>query len=291
MIKIGLVGSQSTHAAEFARRCNLPDENGKFLFPDVRVTAVYGVDDTQEHLERTMAKGNIPVSCDSFEALFDHCNAFMILQRRGGEHLKYAAEVIRRGLPVFIDKPVCATVEEARLLGELAGTHDCVICGGSGFVHNSQVKDFKAEMVHLGTHRGGSIRYCADISCPYDGIAFYLPHAVELMLELFGDAPGSVRAQVRSHDDFTLWVSYGDFEVELILDGADTPILTVNADETLQRHLDSREDYTQTLIHFVTAIKTGAVCHDTGRLTRHVLVILAAKRSMETGKTVAVESV
>ena len=106
-IRIGLIGSQSMHAWAFAQACNEPDKNGNYRFPNARVVAVYGVDDTPEHLRITMEKGSIPHAAASLEELFEHCNAFMILQRKGGEHLAFAEEAIRRGCPVFIDKPVC----------------------------------------------------------------------------------------------------------------------------------------------------------------------------------------
>ena len=97
MIKIGLIGTQSMHAWAFAQVCNCPDGEGNFRIPGTRVTAAFGVDDTPEHLQMTLEKGNIPVSVSSLEEMFDHCNAFMILQRNGGEHMKYAEEVIKKG--------------------------------------------------------------------------------------------------------------------------------------------------------------------------------------------------
>ena len=79
MIKIGLIGTQSMHAWAFAQACNLPKENGTYHFPNARVTAVHGIDDTEEHIQLTLEKGNIPLSVSSMEKLYEHCNAFMIL--------------------------------------------------------------------------------------------------------------------------------------------------------------------------------------------------------------------
>ena len=131
-IRIGLIGSQSMHAWAFGQACNEPDQNGNYRFPNARVVAVYGVDDTPEHIRVTMEKGSIPHNATSLEELFEYCNAFMILQRRGGEHIAFAEEIIKRGYPVFIDKPVCCTLDDMRKLQELAENHNVVICGGSG---------------------------------------------------------------------------------------------------------------------------------------------------------------
>lgn len=55
MIKIGLAGSESMHALAFAQACNKPLENGRYLFPDVRVAAVWGMDDRRQPLKVKMA--------------------------------------------------------------------------------------------------------------------------------------------------------------------------------------------------------------------------------------------
>ena len=255
MIKIGLIGTQSMHAQLFARVCNMADGEGKYQFPDTKVVAAYGVDDTPEHIRLTLEKGNIPLAVSSLEELFAHCNAFMVLQRRGGEHLKYVAEIIKRGYPVFVDKPVCCTMEDAEALCILAREHNAVICGGSALKHNSQIVALKRELEAqaFGQLKGATIHHSADMDSPYDGIFFYLPHAVEMMLELFGYDPISVNTMVLSHNNFIVCVKYAQF--------------TVN---------------------FISNIRQKKVTKDTSQLTRHVQVILAIKESMEKNTDVTI---
>ena len=164
MIKIGLIGCQSMHAWSFAAVCNIPQENGEYRFPDARVTAVYGVDDTPEHIQFTMEKGNIPVQVSSLEELCQHCNAFMILQRRGGEHVPYALELMKRGYPVFMDKPACCTAEDAAVLKKAMEEYKPIISGGSGLKYNRQVADLKQQLQNqaFGPIRGGTINHSAD---------------------------------------------------------------------------------------------------------------------------------
>lgn len=282
-IRIGLIGSQSMHAWAFAQACNEPDEYGNYRFPNARVTAVFGVDDTPEHIRTTMEKGKIPHMVSSLEELFEYCNAFMILQRRGGEHMAFAEEIITRGYSVFIDKPVCCTDDDAQKLQKLAERSEAVICGGSGFKYNSQILRMK-EMIaqkRYGEFREAAITYSADIDSPYDGIFFYLPHAVEIMLELFGYDPQSVRAEVSDHDHFTVWVTYDAYEICLNLAGSKTCRVEIGGECPDRQDVDAGDIFIENMRHFLAAIEDGYPTKDTATLTEHVRVILAVKQAIE----------
>lgn len=290
-IKIGLIGSQSMHAWAFAKACNEPDENGNDRFPNVRVAAVYGVDDTPEHTHVIMEKGSIPYIATSLEELFDHCNAFMILQRRGGEHVAFAEQIIQKGYPVFIDKPVCCSREDIQKLKQLSTAYDTVICGGSGFKHNKQILNLKDKIAQngFGQIRAASIIYSADIDSPYDGIFFYLPHAVEVMLELFGHDPISVKTTVCSHNNFTVTVDYDRYIVNLVLNDSKVCNITICGDRPQNIPIDADDLFAATMRHFVHAIRNHKTTKDTCKLTRHVEVILAIQESIDKNIEVMIE--
>ena len=282
-IRIGLIGSQSMHAWAFAKACNEPDQNGNYRFSNARVVSVWGVDDTPEHIQVTAEKGNIPLVASSLEELFEYCNAFMILQRRGGEHIAFAEEIIRRGYPVFIDKPVCNTAEDCQKLKLLASAHDAVICGGSGFKYNKQILQLKKRIAtgELGQILDAAITYSADIDSPYDGIFFYLPHAVEIMLELFGYDPQSVQAEVSDHNHFLVYVTYQQYQIRLILNNAKTCLVEIHGDRQISEEIDAGDIFIENMRHFLTAIETEQITKDTTELTEHVRVILAVNRAIE----------
>ena len=290
MIKIGLVGTQSMHAWAFAQVCNISKGDGSYNFLNARVTAVYGVDDTDEHIKLTMEKGNIPIAVSSLEELYEHCNAFMILQRRGNEHLNYAAEIIKRGYPVFIDKPVCNSFEDMEKLNVLAAEHNVVICGGSGLKYNKQIKELKKliEDQSFGPIRGATINHSADMDSPYDGIFFYLPHAVEMMLELFGYNPVSVQTTVFSHNNFTVCVKYEDYMINLAINSSSTCFVVVNGKTGTAVQVDSGDIFLENMRIFVADIERHEVTKDTDKLTKHVAVILAVQESMEKGTEVKI---
>ena len=290
MINIGLIGTQSMHAWAFAEVCNIPDSEGNYNFPDARVTAVYGVDDTEEHIKLTLEKGNIPTAVSSLEELMEHCNAFMILQRRGGEHMEYADQLIRKGYPVFIDKPVCCTLEDLKRLQALAAEHDAVICGGSGLKYNKQIRELKQQIAAqaFGPIKGATINHSADMDSPYDGIFFYLPHAVEMMLELLGYHPLSVQTTVLSNNNFTVCVKYEEYMINLAINSASPCFVVVNGKTGTAVPIDSSDIFLENMRNFVTAIEQHEVTKDTDKLTKHVAVILAVQESIEKGTEVKI---
>ena len=287
-IRIGLIGSQSMHAWAFAQVCNEPDKDGNYRFPNARVAAVFGVDDTPEHIKTTMEKGSIPHAVSSLEELFKYCNAFMILQRRGGEHTAFAEEIIKKGCPVFIDKPVCCTREDTLKLQALASKYDAAICGGSGFKYNKQILQLKEKITtgQFDQIRDASITYSADMDSPYDGIFFYLPHAVEIMLELFGYDWRSARVEVETHDHFVVYVTYWDYQVRLILNGSKTCCVQIDGDHAISEEIDAGDIFVENMRHFLTAAEEKQVTKDTTELTEHVLVLLAVKDAIANKKEI-----
>ncbi len=282
-IRIGLIGSQSMHAWSFAQVCNELDQHGNYRFSNARVVAVYGVDDTPDHIQATMEKGSIPHVVSSLEELFEYCNAFMILQRRGGEHVAFAEEIIKKGYPVFIDKPVCCTREDIRKLKLLSSNFDAVICGGSGYKYNRQIVTLKNQIV-AGQRcqiRDASITYSADIDSPYDGVFFYLPHAVEIMLELFGYDWCSLKVDVENHDHFVVSVTYQENQVRLILNNSKICRVDIKGDYPVSEEIDASDIFEENMRHFLTAIENKQATKDTTNLTEHVRVILAVKSAIE----------
>ncbi len=282
-IRIGIIGSQSMHAWAFAKACNEPCQNGNYRFPNANVTAVYGVDDTPEHLQATMEKGRIPRAASSLEELMEHCNAFMILQRRGEEHMAFAEKLIEKGYPVFIDKPVCCTHADIQKLAQLATCYNAVICGGSGFKYNRQITALKAQIASgtLGQITSACITYSADINSPYGGIFFYLPHAVEIMLELFGSDWHSLHVEVQAHDQFQVYFTYPDSQICLNLNNSKICRVEISADRSVSEEIDASDIFVENMRHFITCTQNQKITKDTAALTEHVRVILAVKDAIE----------
>lgn len=140
----------------------------------------------------------------------------------------------------------------------------------------------------FGPIKGATINHSADMDSPYDGIFFYLPHAVEMMLELFGYNPISVRTTVLSHNNFTVCVKYPEYMINLAINSSSPCFVIVNGKTGTAVQVDSGDIFLENMRNFVTAIEQHEVTKDTDKLTKHVAVILAVQESIEKGTEVKI---
>ena len=100
---------------------------------------------------------------------------------------------------MFIDKPLTISPSDAvEFMNELKsrGTR---VSGGSSLKHDFGVKTLKREREENtdGATFGGFVRAPLDAASVYGGFYFYAPHLVEVVSEIFGRYPVSVKARVQ----------------------------------------------------------------------------------------------
>jgi len=111
MFRIGIIGSDNSHALAFAKLVNFPDEKtGSYFFPDCRVTGIFGQESTRT--EEVASKGNIDFIAVKPEELMGKVDAVMVVFRHGDLHLKYALPFVEKGIPIWIDKVCSTTLKE-----------------------------------------------------------------------------------------------------------------------------------------------------------------------------------
>ncbi len=292
MIRIGLIGSESWHAFTLAKECNIPDENGKFLIDDCRVTAICGIDDNKEHTFEVAKSGNIPHIVDTPEALFPLCDAVMILMRRGGERVSYALPFLRAGYPVFLDKPVCTTQEDMDILRQEIQERNCIITGGSTVKFSPGMTEVKEYLKSGAAGRvlGMSYNDCADMNDPYDGLFFYLCHAVEVMFQTMGYDVKSVEVSALDNKNFSVYCTYPDVFANLILaDCANKRFVTIYGTKTTETfYMDYMGLSKGCLLDFVDKIRNQSYItpQELEELMMHVPVVQAAIKASKEGKKV-----
>jgi len=136
-IKIGIVGLDSSHAVQYAML--LHDETHSHHVPGGRIVAAYagGSDDWElshgrvpgfrEQMEGGFA---VPIY-ETIEEVVAASDAIMVLSIDGRVHLAQFEAIVAAGKPVYIDKPLTATVADAQRLAELAEQHSTRVFSSS----------------------------------------------------------------------------------------------------------------------------------------------------------------
>lgn len=206
MKKIVILGCENSHADTFLKFIK-EDEK----YNDVEVLGVYS--DEAEPVKKLQDKFGVP-ALKSFDEGVGKVDGVIITARHGANHYKYAKPYIVSGVPMFIDKPVTITAEEAeKFMAELK-ENGVKITGGSSCKHDAFVQQLKKEAVEKvgGETVGGFIRCPIDFGSPYGGFYFYAQHLVEIVCEIYGRYPLAVSATPCGNKT-TVTFRYGDFDI------------------------------------------------------------------------------
>ncbi len=118
-------------------------------------------------------------------------------------HFKFASEALAAGKNVFVEKPLTASVEEARGLIELAAKNQKKLMVGHTFLYTAAVRKMKeiidsgelGDIYYINSQRLNLGLFQKDINVLWD----LAPHDISIILHLLGKQPLSVNAVGASH--------------------------------------------------------------------------------------------
>jgi len=218
-MKIAILGAESTHAKTFASQ--LAGKDGSKLFPDVELVGVYAdkaLPDSDAGVQAILKNSACQYITDQYDKFVEQVDGVMITSRHGSRHLEYASPYLEKGIPVWIDKPICSSIKDAVELVRIAGKYDTPVCGGSSLVFSKEIKEAASFVKeNRETIRGGHVTAPIHMDSEYDGFWFYAQHAIQMMLEVFGMEVRKVAASrggkfvqaVYEYDDFSVSVYFG----------------------------------------------------------------------------------
>ncbi|MDH7601934.1 MAG: Gfo/Idh/MocA family oxidoreductase [Armatimonadota bacterium] len=211
MLKIGIIGLDSSHTIEFARRLVAPDCPAEQKVSGATVTKVMrfetpfqdsaGLDARQKQLE----SWGIPVTTHLEEATSD-CDAIILCINDPSLHLEYFRKIAGLGKPVFVDKPLADTKANAAQILEAAAENKTPFFSCSSLRFAPALLDACSKVNQptrvsvfgpLGQAAAGS------------SIVWYGVHAVEMMQRALGRGAQSVRT-FSDETGAVLLVKYND---------------------------------------------------------------------------------
>ena len=208
MYKVAILGCENSHANSF-----LDAVITRKIVNDIEFVGVFSED--MEASEKLHEKYGVYVakSCDEFVGKVD---AIMITARHGDNHFKYAKPYLDSKIPMFIDKPITCSEEEAKEFYDILKSNQIPVCGGSMCMFAKYVQELKkaVETEEYGKVIGGLLRSPVNMNNPYGDFFFYSQHLVQVMIEIFGAFPLSVLA-VEKDGIINGIVRYDGFDVNI----------------------------------------------------------------------------
>ena len=299
MFKIGILGSDNSHAGRFAGICNLPSPEGRYLIPDARVVAIYGNDDDPSHTKEVAESCKIEKIVESPAEMMGMVDAVMVVYRDGGQHIRDILPFIKAGYPCWIDKPIAFTSADVNLLLEaMRESGNNLVCGGSTLKLNYDVRTLKTKIDagEFGEIQSGVVTYRSNFEADHNGIFFYGSHPCEACMKLFGYDPVSVNVTAVSPENATVAVKYADKIITLVLNNKTPDEYFIMANGTKGCICKTMEDHFQTLVtlgitEFVEMLRGRECPISPEHLVMPVYMLQAIERSYKEKREVTIEEV
>ncbi|MFF2409793.1 Gfo/Idh/MocA family protein [Streptomyces sp. NPDC058092] len=197
-MRIGIIGTENTHVDHIVGHLNIHEAGG-----DARVVALSGGHSRRNDMLATTA--GVERIVDEPTALLGLVDAVIVADRYGAHHRDLAIPFLTEGLPVFVDKPLACTVEDARAMTDTALAHDAPLTSSSALRWIPDADALVARSVRAGRPHAVVMSGPADPDSEYGGIFFYGIHPVDLALRL---APGEISDVRTDTTDTTVTASF-----------------------------------------------------------------------------------
>jgi hypothetical protein len=190
-IRAGLIGLDTSHVVAFTQAVNDPKATGELAAMTIVAAYPGGSPDIPDSWDRVKGytadlRGRGVDIVDSIDALLKRVDVVLLESLDGRRHLPQAIPVIAAGKPLFIDKPMTASLADAMRIFRLAKKHN-VPCFSSSSLRFSA--GFQA--ARNGTSGFGEIRTCTawspmSIEPHHPDLFWYGIHGVETLYTIMG---------------------------------------------------------------------------------------------------------
>lgn len=189
VIKVGIIGLDTSHSIAFAKILNDPQAKPDVAGCRVVVAYPHGSPDIESSVSRipkyTEEIQQLGVKIvDSIDELLQHVDVVLLETNDGRPHLEQARQVIAAGKPVFVDKPVAGSLEDAILMYREAERAGVPIFSSSSLRYGPDTSKVRAGAL-------GRVQYAetfspASIEKSHPDLFWYGIHGVESLYTVMG---------------------------------------------------------------------------------------------------------
>lgn len=196
-IRLGCIGIDSSHLAEFSRR--IADLHGAGKTRCV-VTSMWS-DGNHDMPEADVAKweaatldlGAKPAA--TLDDLLNSVDGVLVLAVNGNRHFDLAVPGLERGLPTYIDKPLTCDLRQAQRLLDVSRRNRARCYSASSLRFAKEVTQLPREA--LGPIVAIEATGPGELNTSMEGLFYYGVHTIEMVDALFG-RPGVARVRAES---------------------------------------------------------------------------------------------
>lgn len=286
-IRLGIVGTDTSHVIAFAKVLNDP-ANAEHV-PGARIVAAYkgGSPDVESSRTRVdkyaaelAANWNIEIVPD-IPALCRKVDGVLLESVDGRPHLEQARQVIAARKPLFIDKPLAATLEDAREIARLAK--------GAGVPWFSSSSLRWSEIV-TSTRRPGAANVTTWGPGPFEEhhyleLGWYAIHPIEMLFALMGTGVEEVTRVSGAQGDTIVgrWKDGRIGTVHAMRPYGPYGAVVIAGKESVQSPPKARTSYIPMLREIVAFFQTGKPPVPNEETLEIFAFLDAAQRSKEAG--------
>ncbi len=161
-----------------------PEPSARRRITNARVVKVW--DEQREDAETLAAVVGIEQVCGDIVECGEDVDGIIIPDDCTCRHYRFAEPLWRFGKPMFIDKPLAGTIEEAEAVVAKAETHGVPIFSASGLQFTREIEEARPEVEELG-------RILCALSANPNELVFYGIHGLAMLWQLYGPGIESVQ--------------------------------------------------------------------------------------------------
>jgi len=190
-IRVGIIGLDTSHVVAFTGELNKPDNTGDLA--GVRVVAAYpggspdipsSWDRVKGYTEKLQAQG-VKIY-DSIEAMLPAVDAVMLESVDGRPHLKQAIPVIDAGKPLFVDKPMAASLADAMEIFQRAKAKGVPVFSASSLRFSAGFQAVRNKTAPFGDVKRCEAWSPLNLEPHHPDLFWYGIHGVETLFTIMG---------------------------------------------------------------------------------------------------------
>lgn len=201
-VRVGIIGLDTSHCEAFTKVLNEPNPGTDYAGFKVTAAYPYGSRDIESSASRIpqytedIKKYGVNIT-GSIDELLKQTDVILLETNDGRPHKEQALQVIKAGKKLFIDKPIAASLQDAKAIFDAAKKQNVPVFSSSSLRFSPDVQEI-ANGTTVGKVLGADTFSPCSIEKTHPDLFWYGIHGVETLFTVMGRGCKQV---VRSHQE------------------------------------------------------------------------------------------